>query len=117
MARKAPLVDGTTLLEQANGGRRLRWASRLLSNGHGGQILLAPVSGMLLWEQLPPGVSFDNLGAYYFGPGDPPESLFQLVGPEMLVHSHRVSDRLLSGRRAPLVPDSATLAWPAPPPW
>jgi hypothetical protein len=61
--------------------RLVRWAARLLASGPGGQILLSHISGVLISEQLPVGFSLYNLGAYYFGDGDRPESCFQLVGP------------------------------------
>lgn len=61
----------------------VRWTLQLLSSGHGGQVLLSHVSGVLIREHLPPGVSLSHLGAYSFNDQDQPESVFQLVGTHM----------------------------------
>lgn len=63
------------------------WALRLLSSGHGGQILLSLVSSALIKEQLPPGYSLSNLGSYYLDEREQPESLFQFVGPYQAAHT------------------------------
>lgn len=81
------LHAGDIPLEAGEGyhGPVLNRASRILSAGHGGQILLSEALGALVRRDLEGGVRLTDLGVYRLRGVDLPERLFQLEWPEMAV--------------------------------
>ncbi len=59
-------------------GPTLNRASRLMSVGHGGQILVSASARSLLVDQLPPGVDLKPLGVHHLKDLDRPEEIFQV---------------------------------------
>jgi predicted ATPase len=64
-------------------GQPLNRVSKILSAGHGGQILLSEVTQRLVEDALPEGVSFKNLGRHRLKDLGSPEPIFQLICPEL----------------------------------
>jgi predicted ATPase/class 3 adenylate cyclase len=76
-------------------GQVLNRAARIMSAGHGGQVLLSSVTAELAREQLPEDVSLMDLGEHRLKDLTRPERLFQLVAPDLvsefpLLHSLNV---------------------------
>ncbi len=61
-------------------GAAVNRAARLLSAGHGGQILLSGVAADLCWPSLPSGVTLRHLGALPLRDLKEPERVYQPVG-------------------------------------
>jgi predicted ATPase/class 3 adenylate cyclase len=64
-------------------GLTLSHAARLLSAGHGGQILVSRITHELTRDGLPPGVSFRDLGERRLRDLVRPEQIFQVVAPAL----------------------------------
>jgi predicted ATPase len=64
-------------------GPPLNRVARLLSAGHGGQVLLSLATQELVRDQLPPGVSLRDLGEKRLKDLARPERVFQLVAPNL----------------------------------
>lgn len=64
-------------------GPPLNRCARLLSIGHGGQILTSATTAQLLLADLPVDVRLDDLGAHELKDLDRPEHVFQVVHPDM----------------------------------
>ena len=60
-------------------GPAVNRTARIMSAGHGGQVLLSEATAVLVDEQLPDRVSLRNLGEHRLKDLDRPEQLFQLV--------------------------------------
>jgi predicted ATPase/class 3 adenylate cyclase len=76
----------TGVVEERRGdyfGLALSRVARLLSAGHGGQILLSLATEQLVREQLPPEVALRDLGVHRLKDLSLPEQLFQLVAPDL----------------------------------
>ena len=76
----------TGLAEERGGdyfGQPLNRIARLLSAGHGGQILLSMVTQELVRDLLPAGVELRDLGAHRLKDLIRPERVFQLVAPDL----------------------------------
>jgi predicted ATPase/class 3 adenylate cyclase len=74
----------TGVVEERGGdyvGLPLSRIARLLSAGHGGQILLSLATEQLVREQLPPEVALRDLGVHRLKDLSLPEQIFQLVAP------------------------------------
>lgn len=64
-------------------GRPVHWAARLLTVGHGGQILLSRATAELVRDALPPGVALRDLGERRLHGLGRPEQMFQVVAPNL----------------------------------
>ena len=64
-------------------GPPLHRVARLLSTGHGGQILLSHVTEELVCDQLPAGVELRDVGEHRLKDLGRPEHVFQLVAPDL----------------------------------
>src|SRR5829696_1745548 len=64
-------------------GPPLNRVARLLSAGHGGQVLLSLAVEELVRDQLPPGVALIDLGERRLKDLFRPERVFQLLAPEL----------------------------------
>jgi predicted ATPase/class 3 adenylate cyclase len=64
-------------------GLDVHHAARIMSAGHGGQVLLSRTTRDLVEQTLPDGVSLRNLGAYRLKDLQQPSQLFQLVIPDL----------------------------------
>jgi len=64
-------------------GPPLNRCARLLSIGHGGQILTSATTAQLLLADLPAEVHLDDLGAHELKDLDRPEHVFQIVHPDL----------------------------------
>jgi predicted ATPase/class 3 adenylate cyclase len=76
----------TGVVEERGGdyfGLPLSRVARLLSAGHGGQILLSLATEQLVREQLPPEVALRDLGVHRLKDLSLPEQIFQLVAPDL----------------------------------
>jgi predicted ATPase/class 3 adenylate cyclase/DNA-binding CsgD family transcriptional regulator len=62
-------------------GLDVHHAARIMSAGHGGQVLLSQTTRDLVEQTLPPGVSLQDLGAHRLKDLQQPGHLFQLVIP------------------------------------
>ena len=62
-------------------GLDVHHAARIMSAGHGGQVLLSQTTRDLIEQTLPPGVSLRDLGAHRLKDLQQPSHLFQLVIP------------------------------------
>jgi predicted ATPase len=62
-------------------GQTLNRAARIMSAGHGGQILLSAITADLVREQLPKDVSLLELGEHYLKGLARPEKIYQQVAP------------------------------------
>jgi predicted ATPase/class 3 adenylate cyclase len=74
----------TGVVEERGGdyfGLPLSRIARLLSAGHGGQVLLSLATEQLVREQLPPEVALRDLGVHRLKDLSLPEQIFQLVAP------------------------------------
>lgn len=65
-------------------GQPLNRVARLLSAGHGGQILLTLATQELIRDTLPPDVSLEDLGAHRLRDLARSEQVFQLLHPDLL---------------------------------
>lgn len=77
----------TGMVEMREGdyfGQPLNREARLLSSGHGGQILLSEVTHGLVRDSLPHGVSTLDLGEHRLKDLIRPEHIFQLVPPDLV---------------------------------
>jgi predicted ATPase/class 3 adenylate cyclase/Flp pilus assembly protein TadD len=77
----------TGMAEERDGdyfGPNLNRVARLMSAGHGGQILLSRATEELVRDRLPPGVTLRNLGEQRLKDLIRPESIFQVVAPDMV---------------------------------
>jgi predicted ATPase len=61
-------------------GQHLNRLARLLSAGHGGQVLLSEATYALICDRPPDGVSFLDLGQHQLKDLDRPEHVYQLLG-------------------------------------
>jgi predicted ATPase/class 3 adenylate cyclase len=76
----------TGVVEQRGGdyfGLPLSRVARLLSAGHGGQILLSLATEQLVREQLPPDAALRDLGVHRLKDLSLPEQIFQLLAPDL----------------------------------
>jgi predicted ATPase/class 3 adenylate cyclase len=64
-------------------GQPLNRVARLLSAGHGGQVLLSAATQELARDALPPACSLQNLGEHRLRDLGRPESVFQLLHPAL----------------------------------
>src|SRR6266487_4259567 len=68
-----------TLSSEGYVGLDVHYAARIMSAGHGGQVLLSQTTRDLVEHDLPTGVSLRDLGAYRLKDLQHPSHLFQLV--------------------------------------
>jgi class 3 adenylate cyclase len=61
----------------------LSFVQRLMSAGHGGQILVSKTSENLLREQLPENISLRDIGLQKFAGVPSPVRVFQVIAPEL----------------------------------
>src|SRR5687767_8746260 len=66
-------------------GQALNRAARIMSAGHGGQILLSSITAELAREHLPADVSLQDLGEHHLRDLVRPEHLFQLLAPDLQI--------------------------------
>lgn len=64
-------------------GQTLNLASRIMSAGHGGQILLSETTMQVAQKHLPGNVSFLDLGQHYFKGLSKAEKVFQATSPDL----------------------------------
>jgi predicted ATPase/class 3 adenylate cyclase len=64
-------------------GPTLNRVARLMSAGHGGQVLLSSATAALVRDELPAGVECLNLGTHRLRDLAQPETVFQLCAPEL----------------------------------
>ncbi len=64
-------------------GPTLNRVARLLSTGHGGQILVSRTACELAGDRLPPGTSLEDLGQQRLKDLTRPERIFQVLAPEL----------------------------------
>jgi class 3 adenylate cyclase/tetratricopeptide (TPR) repeat protein len=64
-------------------GPPLNRCARLLSIGHGGQVLMSAITAQLLGANPPAGASLGDLGAHVLKDLDDPEHVFQVTHPEL----------------------------------
>ncbi len=64
-------------------GQAVNRAARLMSVGHGGQVLLSGTTAQVLRDQLPEGASLLDLGEHALKGLSRPEQIFQLVLPDL----------------------------------
>ncbi len=64
-------------------GPAVNRAARLMSIGHGGQVLLSGVAAALVEGQLPPGINLLPLGEHHLKGLTRPEQVLQLVAPDL----------------------------------
>lgn len=64
-------------------GPTLNRAARIMSIGHGGQIICSTSTERLLADEPPAGVSFQRLGTHYLKDLDRPEEIFQVHAPDL----------------------------------
>jgi predicted ATPase len=64
-------------------GAALNRAARLMSAGHGGQILLSNVTAELIREQLPANTTLLDLGEHRLKDLTRPEHIYQIINPEL----------------------------------
>src|ERR1043166_3082469 len=64
-------------------GLMLHRAARMLSAGHGGQILVSEATAGLLRRDLEPGVNLKDLGIWRLRDVEEPERLFQVETPKL----------------------------------
>jgi class 3 adenylate cyclase len=83
---KVRMALHTGAAEQRDGdyfGPPLNRAARLLSIGHGGQVLLSSVTQELVCESLPASVTLRNQGEHRLRDLSRPETVFQLLHPDL----------------------------------
>src|SRR4051794_40176731 len=76
----------TGMVEEIGGdyfGQPVNRVTRLLSAGHGGQVLLSEPTYDLVRDTLPPRVSFQDLTEHRLKDLIRPEHIFQLVTPDL----------------------------------
>jgi len=66
-------------------GHALNRAARILSAGHGGQVLLSAATWELLRDHLPPDVTLRDLGTHWLKGLPRPEQIYQLVAPDLSI--------------------------------
>ncbi len=64
-------------------GQPLNRCARLLSIGHGGQVLMSAATAHLLAGLLPSGADLEDLGAHVLKDMDRPEHVFQVLHPDL----------------------------------
>jgi predicted ATPase/class 3 adenylate cyclase len=64
-------------------GPTLNRTARIMSTGHGGQVLLSAAAATLVTEQLPAGAALEDLGEHQLKGLGRAERVFQLVHPEL----------------------------------
>ena len=64
-------------------GPAVNRVARLLSTGHGGQVLISLATRQLVRDELPQGVALRELGLYRLKDLAQPERIFQLVAPQL----------------------------------
>lgn len=64
-------------------GSEVNRAARLMSIGHGGQVLLSSATATLVRDQLPPNASVLDLGEHGLRDLERPENVFQLAHPDL----------------------------------
>jgi predicted ATPase/class 3 adenylate cyclase len=64
-------------------GPTVNRTARIMSAGHGGQVLLSAAAAALMLDQLPAGVTLRDLGEHRLKSLGRPERVFQLVHPEL----------------------------------
>jgi LuxR family maltose regulon positive regulatory protein len=64
-------------------GPALNRVARILTLGHGGQVLLSRATHDLVVDALPPHTTLRDLGAYHLKDLSRPEQLFQVVAPDL----------------------------------
>ncbi|MGB3715820.1 MAG: LuxR C-terminal-related transcriptional regulator [Candidatus Promineifilaceae bacterium] len=64
-------------------GPTVNRAARIQDVGHGGQILLSQAAQSLVVSQLPPDVTFIDLGSHHIGDIPYPEHIYQLCAPDL----------------------------------
>src|SRR5213592_4375146 len=67
-------------------GPTLNRTARVMSAGHGGQVLLSAAAAALAMDELPAGSSLRDLGAHRLKDLGRPERVFQLVHPDLPVN-------------------------------
>jgi predicted ATPase/class 3 adenylate cyclase len=67
-------------------GPTLNRAARVMSAGHGGQVLLSAAAAALVMDQLPEGSTLRDLGEHRLKDLGHPERVFQLVHPDLPVN-------------------------------
>ena len=82
-ARMALHTGAAELREGDYHGATLNRAARLMSTGHGGQVLLSGVTAALLEGSLPPGVTLRALGEHRLRDLSQPERVFQIVTADL----------------------------------
>lgn len=85
-ALKVRMAIDTGLVEKRNGdyfGTPLNRAQRLISAGHGGQVLISAATHELLQDNLPPSVSLRDLGLRRLKDLLHPERIYQLSVPDL----------------------------------
>lgn len=83
---KARMALHTGVTEEREGdyfGPPVNRVARLLSAGHGGQVLLSLAAERLTHDVLPPGVSLRDLGEHLLKDLQRPECIYQLVIPDL----------------------------------
>jgi predicted ATPase len=76
----------TGVTEERDGdyyGPPMNRVARLVTIGHGGQVLLSEATTALVRDDLPPGATLDDLGAHRLKDLTRPERVFQLSVPEL----------------------------------
>ena len=79
----AELKVGEHISGEYESGLTLSQASRLLSAGHGGQILLSSVTAQLVLDYLPEGVILKDLGAHRLKDLDRADTIYQVMAPDL----------------------------------
>jgi class 3 adenylate cyclase len=69
--------------DEYRGYTTLSFVQRLMSAGHGGQILVSNTSENLLWEQLPGQISLRDMGINKFAGVPSPVRIFQVIAPDL----------------------------------
>ena len=64
-------------------GQSLNRAARIMSIGHGGQVLLSETTAQVVREQLPKEITLLELGEHYLKGLARPEKIYQLLAPEL----------------------------------
>jgi len=77
------LKVGEHISGEYESGLTLSQASRLLSAGHGGQILLSSVTAQLVLDYLPEGVILKDLGAHRLKDLDRADTIYQVMAPDL----------------------------------
>jgi class 3 adenylate cyclase/DNA-binding XRE family transcriptional regulator len=80
------MAQHTGVTEEKEGdyaGPLLNRVARLLTAGHGGQILLSAATHELVWDQVPPGITLRDLGVHQLKDLIRPEPIFQLLAQDL----------------------------------